>query len=204
VGRFLLAVAGALGVLAVYFYVQRGPAPPKPPSSALLARADCRLRSVPSLGGDHVSADHPPDAYRILYGTPDAARKGTQGLTVMYDSFPPTSGPHYPQPAIWGAYDVPLLQVQAVHNLEHGGVVLQYGNKVPKAVVATLKAFYGESPNGMLLAPLPELGKRIALTAWSTLATCRRFDTEAFAAFRDAYRGNGPERFPVDRLEPGT
>ena len=67
-----------------------------------------------------------------------------------------------------------------------------------------LQAFYDESPNGMVLAPLPDLGKRITLTAWTKLATCEQFDEDAFAAFRGTYRGKGPERVPVGILRPGT
>ena len=43
----------------------------------------------------------------------------------------------------------------------------------------------------MLLAPLPKLGTKIAITAWQRLATCSRFDEKAYAAFRDAFRGTG-------------
>ena len=49
-----------------------------------------------------------------------------------------------------------------------------------------------------------KLGDKIALTAWTQLATCTRFDEKAFSAFRDAFRGKGPERFPVSSLKPGT
>ena len=137
---------------------------------------------------------------------PDLEAKHVQSLdaNVKYNSFPPTSGPHYFRPAIWGSYNEPLALVQEVHNLEHGGVIVQYGNRVPQATVEQLQSFYNDSPNGLLLAPLPKLGDRIALTAWTRLATCRRFDESAFRAFRDAYRGQGPERFPVSALKPGT
>jgi len=54
------------------------------------------------------------------------------------------------------------------------------------------------------MAPLPKLGDKIALTAWTHLASCSTFDESAFKAFRDAYRGKGPERFPVSQLTPGT
>jgi hypothetical protein len=33
---------------------------------------------------------------------------------------------------------------------------------------------------------------------------CPTFDEKAFSAFRDAYRGKGPERYPVDTLTPGA
>lgn len=56
----------------------------------------------------------------------------------------------------------------------------------------------------MLLAPLPKLGGKIALTAWTHLGVCGRYNAAAFKAFRDAYRGQGPERFPVSSLTPGS
>ena len=56
----------------------------------------------------------------------------------------------------------------------------------------------------MLLAPLPKLGTKIAITAWQRLATCSRYDEKAYAAFRDAFRGKGPEPFPVSSLTPGS
>ena len=137
---------------------------------------------------------------------PDQGRAHVQSLEakVNYNSFPPTSGPHYFEPAIWGAYDQPLVLVQEVHNLEHGGVTIQYGSGVSQSTVVELRDFYNDSPNGLLLAPLPKLGDKIALTAWTHLATCTGFDKSAFAAFRSAYRGKGPERFPVSALTPGS
>jgi hypothetical protein len=71
----------------------------------------------------------------------------------------------------------------------------------------------------MLLSPLPRLGDKIALTAWyapaegdqaqaesaqGILAECTRFDQNAFEAFRDAYRFQGPERIPPESLQPGS
>lgn len=165
-----------------------------------MAAAGCTLESFKALTGVHSVA------------TPD-------GTSKEWNSFPPTSGPHYQVPAVYGSYDEPINQAQAVHNLEHGAVVIQYGSTVPAAEVAKLKAFYAESPNGLLVAKLPALKNKIALESWTTpdpkpgqsssdpgrsyLAKCTRFDEAAFSAFRDAYRGKGPERFPVDSLTPG-
>ena len=57
-----------------------------------------------------------------------------------YNSYPPTSGPHYPPgpkaPAVWNLYDAPVDETALVHNLEHGGVVVQYGADVPASTVA--------------------------------------------------------------------
>jgi hypothetical protein len=122
---------------------------------------------------------------------------------VEYKTDPPTSGSHYFLPAVWGIYERPINQVQAVHNLEHGGIVIQYGDDVPEEDVSRIETFYRDDPNAMLVAPLPRLGDQIALTAWTHLAKLPRFDEEAFTAFRDAYRGKGPERFEIEDLQPG-
>jgi len=45
---------------------------------------------------------------------------------IAYNSNPPTSGPHYPNPANCGIYDQSLPDEELVHNLEHGGIVIEY------------------------------------------------------------------------------
>lgn len=45
---------------------------------------------------------------------------------LPYNSSPPTSGPHYGNPAPWGIYDHELPDEQLVHNLEHGGIWISY------------------------------------------------------------------------------
>jgi hypothetical protein len=133
----------------------------------------------------------------------------------QYNSFPPTSGPHYPIPAIWNIYDQPVPEIRLVHNLEHGGIVVQYGSKVPKTAVDQIAGWYAQSPNAVIVAPLGPLDQipakapadadsKIYLTAWTHVAACTSFDQGAFDRFRDDYRGKGPERFPVDSLQPGT
>jgi hypothetical protein len=129
-----------------------------------------------------------------------------------YNSFPPTSGPHYPQPngpAIWNIYDEPVPQLALVHNLEHGGIVVQYGDQVPAKTVQEIADWYAGDPLGLVVAPLPALKKRIALTAWTHLMTCSKFDENAYSDFRDDFRGKGPENqgptgIPPESLQPGT
>jgi Protein of unknown function (DUF3105) len=129
-----------------------------------------------------------------------------------YNSTPPTSGNHYPVPAIWNVYEQPVPEIRLVHNLEHGGVVVQYGDEVPPATVQQIVDWYAEDPNGMIVAPLPgdapaRLLDKITMTAWTHLAMCTAFDEDSFSDFRDDYRGPGgdaPEKFPLEDLTPGT
>ncbi len=153
-----------------------------PDLTAAMEAAGCTYRTFPNEGRTHVSS---------------------LDAKVDYKTFPPTSGQHYQIPAIWDIYDRPINQVQSVHNLEHGGVVIQYGSDVPQAQIDRIAEFYRDDPNGMLVAPLPGLNDQIALTAWTHMSKCDRFDEQAFTTFRDAFRGRGPERFSVDDLRPG-
>ena len=122
---------------------------------------------------------------------------------IKYNSFPPTSGKHLDTPARWGNYPTPVNQVQAVHNLEHGGIVIQYGSKVSSGDIDRLMGYYDGDPNGILMAPLPALGSKIAATAWQKLLTCSKFDKKALDTFKKKHRYKGPERLPKDALEPG-
>jgi hypothetical protein len=134
------------------------------------------------------------------------------GENFEYNSNPPTSGPHHPVPAIWNVYEQPVPQIRLVHNLEHGGVAVQYGEDVPPATVQQIVGWYAEDPNGMIVAPLPEdaparLANKITLTVWTHLATCTAFHEDSFSDFRDDYRGpegDAPEKFPLEDLTPGT
>jgi Protein of unknown function (DUF3105) len=123
---------------------------------------------------------------------------------LKYNSFPPTSGRHYYQWVIWGFYPEAVDEYQAVHNLEHGGIVVQWGNKVPESQVDKIRSWYQQSDGrAILAAPLPRLGNKIALTAWTHLAEGTKFSESAFDEFRDAFRYKGPEKIPPDALNPG-
>jgi Protein of unknown function (DUF3105) len=161
--------------------------------------------------------------------SPSNQHIGSLSQSVTYSSFPAVSGRHYSIPAVWGNYTQEVDPRQAVHNMEHGGVVIWVGPKVSEADRATVGDFYDSSPNAVLVTPIQDTaknvkypkhappGSKLYLTAWTieikggkfvnsknVTATCPRFDEKAFAAFRDEFRGKGPERFPVDRLVPGT
>ncbi len=94
---------------------------------------------------------------------------GAVAATVRYNSDPPTSGPHAafaPPPGIYGD---PLPDVLAVHALEHGHVVIQYGARVPASTVSELTHLAKVYADDTLLAPRPALGGEIALTAWGRI-----------------------------------
>jgi hypothetical protein len=176
---------------------------------------------VLALGGGGDAKASGPDGTCMRQTFPPMGRQHIEKLSkgFQYNSFPPTSGPHYPPgpkaPVVWNVYDTPLDEVAVVHNLEHGGVVIQYGSDVPASVVQQIVQWYQPDPNGIVIAPLPDdvhaprpadASKKIYLTAWTHEMTCPSFDEGAFTRFRDDYRGptgDAPEKFPLTELTPG-
>ena len=80
-------------------------------------------------------------------------------LHVPYNTRPPTSGPHLPSIARWGLHTQPIPHELQVHNLEDGGVLVQYNCRDCAALIATLEAIVsrcsdkvGSYANGIKLA----------------------------------------------------
>lgn len=200
--RTLLLILGAavLAAAAVGAFLLVGSGGGDDGGRSALEEAGCTLQVAPGQEGTHTAE---------LTATSDP----------KWNTDPPTSGPHNEQTAVWGFYEDPVPLPQSVHNLEHGGIVIHYGEDVPDEQVEQLRAWYTDDPNAILVAPLDKLGDRIALSAWTTdealtpddaengegyLAKCPRFDEDAFDAFVEAHRYQGPERFPADALHPGS
>lgn len=193
-GTALLALVVVLGVVFL-----TGAGGGEEDARATLEDAGCTLQIVDAQAN---ASDHSDVA------SPDAE--------VDWNTTPPSNGKHFGNTAIFGPYDEPLQQQLVVHNYEHGAVGIQYGRQVPDATVQQLRDYYDDDPNGLLLAPYPELGDQIALTAWwdetpgvgdkgkGVVAKCPGFDEGAFDAFLDGYGFQGPEAFPRDALQPGS
>jgi len=105
-----------------------------------------------------------------------------------YNSTPPTSGPHLPYIAPWGIHTRPIPNELQVHNLEDGGVVVQYNCTCPE-VVDKLAAIVRKYPTQVVLAPYPTMTSRLALTAWTRLETLDDVDEARIERFIRAYRG---------------
>ena len=124
---------------------------------------------------------------------PDQGNRHVQSLNETippYNSEPPTSGPHLPYVAPWGIHTEPIPRQLQVHNLEDGGVLVQYNcpDSCPD-LVAKLKAIVSGYDHQVILAPYPGMKTRIALTAWTRLDAFDDFDEKRIQGFITAYRG---------------
>jgi Protein of unknown function (DUF3105) len=183
----LAAVAAALGMV--------GGSGGKTDTAGLrtaLKNSGCTLQVAPALEGVHSITD-------------------PSKTSPVWNTDPPTSGPHYAIAAIFGIYEDELEMARVVHNLEHGGIYILYGKDVPDATVEQLRAFYEDHKTGTIMAPLDRLGDRFALGAWVVdgdthngfLAKCTSFDEDTTATFFRSLQFRGPERFDPSQLQPG-
>jgi len=127
---------------------------------------------VPSMGNRHI--------------TPSAI-----GVNI-YNSEPPTSGSHLPSIANWGIHENPIPKELQIHNLEDGGVVVQYncpqGEEGCRTLVEKLAQIIRRYDHA-ILAPYPGMSQRIALTAWTRIDKFNEFDEKRIVRFIEAYMG---------------
>jgi Protein of unknown function (DUF3105) len=190
--RRALTIAGVVTVLSVgaylVFFNVRSPGDVSAQALQVAAAAGCGDIVTPAAdapGGVHLQ----------------------QGQSAGYTENPATSGPHDPSPlpSDPAVHTEPIREENAVHNLEHGYVILYYRANGPQALDADVVdrlAQIAEAQDKVLLAPYPDLeeGTSFAITAWNTLWECPAGLTPGDAAvmanaFIEAYRGtsNAPE-----------
>ena len=105
-----------------------------------------------------------------------------------YNSDPATSGPHTDALAPWGVHDEPIAKEMQLHNLEDGGVVINYACRDCPELVDQLKAVAGRYDR-VVLAPYPGLDRKIALTAWGKIDKFDEFDEGRITKFIKAHIG---------------
>jgi hypothetical protein len=195
--RTLLLIGGVLVALiaaaVLYAAVGRGGgAPDEEAVRSDLEAAGCTLKTVKALPGDH------------------SVSPG--GISAKWNTDPPTNGPHYGVAAIFGIYEDELEPARVIHDLEHGGIFILYGDEVPDSTVEQLEAFYDDHKTGTIMAPLGRLGDEFALGAWVAeggddkgyLAKCKNFDDAAVSSFFGVFQFLGPERYDPADLLPGA
>jgi len=101
---------------------------------------------------------------------------------LPYNSDPPTSGPHTDALARWGVHSEPIPKETQLHNLEDGGVVINYGCQDCPELVGRLKTI-ADRYDRVVLAPYPGLERKIALTAWGKIDKFDEFEEARIVRF---------------------
>lgn len=131
---------------------------------------------IPDQGAEHVAPEH----------------------QFEYNSNPPTSGPHFANPAEWGIYKEELPDQTLIHNLEHGGVWISYKPGIPDETREKLEKFYETWGRKVIITPRAKNDADIALAAWNHLDTfgVSEYSDERVERFIKAFRNRGPEFVP--------
>lgn len=130
------------------------------------------------------------------------ADQGREHITArgdfVYNSSPPTSGPHFPRAAEWGTYKEEIDDETIIHNLEHGGIWVSYKPGMPEEIRKKLESFYEKWGRKVIVAPRSKNDSDIALAAWNHLDkfNVSEYSDERVEKFIKAFRNKGPEFVP--------
>jgi len=130
----------------------------------------------------------------------------------VYNSNPPTSGPHREIFSDQFVNPTPLPAYVQVHLLEHGNVLLQYSCTCPDIVSALSSIAYGydksliapnelqptteevqageEAGKAVIVAPYPAMKEKVALTAWTRVGYLTSVDKAKIDSFVSSYLNN--------------
>ena len=182
-------VIGAAVIAAVVLVALGGGDDDKRDSGDLTAAAKaagCVVKKFPSAGQGHVTKK----------------LKATD-----YKTNPPTSGDHNATPAPDGVYapgNEPEIE-NWVHTLEHGRILIMYGENTPPARIRQLESLYNEETLGKpayhaaLMQSNTDMPFEVAAVAWRNYVGCETFSEgalDAIRAFRDVYVDTAPEQVP--------
>lgn len=181
--NIIVAVAVVAGIAAFVVFTQPDPAPTVEITAADVQDAQqaagCAPVDLPVLASDHLERSTAPP------------------VEQLYPVLPPSSGPHFATPlAPVGFSSDPIEARSAVHNLEHGAVIVWYEpdtvdpGPIERWVEQRNRAGFASGARGggaVIAAPLPEgIGssdRPVALRAWGAAVDCEAFDPTAADGF---------------------
>ena len=110
---------------------------------------------------------------------------------IHYAQVPPAGGPHDP---VWddcGAYDAPVRNENAVHDLEHGTVWITYRPGLDSADIQSLQTkLEGLKSGKWMLSPYPDLPAPVVVTVWNAQLDLTGPDDPRLPTFL-SYYGDG-------------
>lgn len=110
---------------------------------------------------------------------------------AAYSSNPPSSGPHYAQPATWGVHDTELPDEQVIHNLEHGGIWISYKGIDASSTAALEKITNSQSK--IIMEPRANNDAPIILVSWGKVQKFEAYDEQGINTFIEANKNQSPE-----------
>ncbi|MFI2708426.1 DUF3105 domain-containing protein, partial [Nocardioides sp. CER28] len=151
--------------------VSLGPTPPPPRrgryvvvgAATLAVMLVAGAAALPMLTDEETRVQRETSGGLAAVVTYDDLRVDHTQEDVTYPMTPPAGGPHDPVWLECGAYDEPVRDENAVHDLEHGAVWIAYD---PDLGAAAVKALAKELPQNGIMAPYPGLPAPVVVTVW--------------------------------------
>jgi hypothetical protein len=145
-----------------------------PQAESATTFADKDIETFPSEGQEHVPV----------------------GTVIPYQTDPPTSGPHYPDPEPGGFYTTEIAAGFLVHSMEHGGVIIYYSPAVTSDQLLHLQDLASQHPglvSQVVAVPRNDPTYPIILTAWTHRLRLSTYDASRIDGFIALFLGKGPE-----------
>ena len=112
---------------------------------------------------------------------------------------PPLGGPHDPDWLACGAYDEPVRDENAVHDLEHGTVWITYDPDLAEDEVGALEELL---PDDGIMSPYPDLPAPVVVTVWGAQLQLDGADDPRLPLFLEEF-GDGSDGAGADGLLRG-
>jgi hypothetical protein len=149
-------------------------------------------------GTDQATGDQGLDGVIVV---PGLSPLHQDDVDIDYEQVPPVGGPHDPDWLACGAFDEPVRDENAVHDLEHGTVWITYDPDLPAGDVAAL---VGALPDDGILSPYPDLPAPVVVTVWGVQLRLTGADDPRLPAFIEEYGDGGTAPEPMASCEGGT
>jgi hypothetical protein len=107
---------------------------------------------------------------------------------VIWETNPPTSGPHYPVPPKGGNYDYTISNLEQVAFLESGGVIIQYFPSNKNINHQELASLANES---VIVSPNETMDSFLVATAWTWKLSCKEYKFAIIEKFISDYQREG-------------
>lgn len=131
----------------------------------------------------------------LSQGVPAAAHRAPP---IQYDTDPPVSGAHAPQPAPCGTHADPLVTEQMVHTLEHGAVGILFGPSLDPETVGAIERLVREYDSHVFSAPYEALDSPITVVSWGERMPLDDLDPAAVRDYIDEFGRSAPEDLDCD------
>ncbi len=131
----------------------------------------------------------------------EGASHAVTGGPLAYRNRPPSSGPHYDEPAAYGVVGEGVGPGNWVHTLEHGGVVVLYRPDLcDQGCVGELQDVYNRAPRSsrfgnvkLVVTPYRDMDRAVAIVAWNWVDEMDGVDRDRLLAFYREHVDRGPE-----------